>query len=36
MFFKSREFDMRFEGFTAVPVKYIMMNVIPCGLEEIY
>ena len=27
---------MRFEGFTAVTVMYIIINVIPCGMEEIY
>ena len=36
MFLRSREFDMRFEGFTAVTLMYIIMIVIHCGLEEIY
>jgi hypothetical protein len=36
MFLKSREFDVRFEVFTAVTVMDIIMNVIPCGMEEIY
>jgi len=33
---KNRDLDMRFEGFTTVTEMYIIMNVIPRGMEEIY